>query len=108
MGLPPREDEYEYPHEVVVDLGERKTFTGFELIPRQDGNLNGLISIVYLYLSDDGEWWGGPVITAKLPLTREPQILHLPRPRSARFIKLEAIEGFSDQKYASLAELKIF
>lgn len=102
------EDECEYPHSVVIDLGERKTFTGFELIPRQDGNLNGLISIVYLYLSNDGEWWGGPVITAKFPMTSDPQILRLPRRRSARFIKLEAIEGFSEQKFASLAELRIF
>jgi hypothetical protein len=102
------EDEPEYPHEVVIDLGEKKLFSGFELIPRQDGNLNGLISVVYLYLSNDGKWWGGPVITAKFPLTSDPQVLKLPRPRSARFIKLEALEGFSGQKYSSLAEIRIF
>ncbi|MBN2245413.1 MAG: discoidin domain-containing protein, partial [Candidatus Aminicenantes bacterium] len=102
------ENSPEYPHDVVIDLGERKTFKGFEIIPRQDENLNGLISIVYIYLSNDGEWWGGPVITAKFPFTSEPQILRLPRPRSARFIKLEALEGFSEQTFASLAELKIF
>lgn len=105
---PWEEDEYDYPHEVVIDLGERKSFSAFELIPRQDGNLYGLISVVYLYLSDDGEWWGGPVITAKFPQTADAQILRLPRARSARFIKLEALEGFSDQKFASLAELRIF
>ena len=102
------EDEYDYPHEVVIDLGERMIFSAFELIPRQDGNHNGLISIVHLYLSNDGEWWGGPVITAKFPQTTNSQILRLPRARSARFIKIEAIEGFNDQKYASLAELRIF
>ncbi len=105
---PWEEGEYEYPHEIVIDLGERKTLSGFELIPRQDGNLNGLISVVYLYLSNDGEWWGGPVITAKFLLTSDPQILRLPRPRSARYIKMEALEGFSEQEFASLAELRLF
>lgn len=41
-----------FPHQIVIDLGETKTITGFSYLPRAEANLPGMIKDFRLYLKD--------------------------------------------------------
>ena len=43
-----------YPHEVTIKLDKPMAIKGIKLLPRQDGNSNGLVKDIEVYLSDDG------------------------------------------------------
>ena len=46
------DDMQEYPHEVVIDLGETVDVNRFEYTPRQDGGRNGTIVSFEIYVSE--------------------------------------------------------
>jgi beta-galactosidase len=39
-----------FPHQIVIDLGENKTVTGFEYLPRQEANKPGMIKDFRVYV----------------------------------------------------------
>lgn len=96
-----------YPHEVVIDLGNETEFIGVELIPRQDGIKGGMIKKAIIYVSSDNNKWGKPVAKVELERNKESHSVSFDKNVKAKFVKLEALEGFDGQKFASLAELKI-
>ena len=49
------------PHELVIDLGAPARLSGFRMLPRQDGSINGTLGRYRLHLSADGVDWGVPV-----------------------------------------------
>lgn len=49
-----------FPHELVIDLGQPRTFFGFRMLPRQSGD-NGRIRNYRFYRSTDGVNWGAIV-----------------------------------------------
>ncbi len=49
-----------FPHELIIDLGSPKAFSGLACLPRQDSS-NGRIKDYQVYGSVDGIAWGNPV-----------------------------------------------
>lgn len=96
-----------YPHELIIDFGKILSIEGCLLTPRQDGNTGGFISRAAVYLSVDGRVWGNPVSVSSFEANMEEKPIAFSDPVSARFLKLEALEGFDDQPFASLAELNV-
>jgi len=94
------------PHELVIELASPTTIRGCKLLPRQDGNRNGWIKQFSIDLSNDGQTWNRHA-TADLEPTAEAKQILIDQATEARFIKLTVTKVFTDQPYASLAELEL-
>ncbi|BCM92056.1 evolved beta-galactosidase subunit alpha [Abditibacteriota bacterium] len=94
------------PHWLVVDMGASQNIKAVLLTPREDGS-NGRAREYELYLSDDKEDFGNPVLKGRLPNEESIQRLELPTPRTARYIKLVIKSDYSDGGFGSLAELNV-
>ncbi len=94
-----------YPHNLVIDLGKRYKLDGFTYLSRQDGNINGRIDKFALYVSIDGKNWAKPVITGHFRNTDKLQVVGFHRPVAGRYIKLVALSGINNNRYAAIAEL---
>jgi hypothetical protein len=95
-----------YPHEIVIDMGKVTEVKGFEYLPRQDMT-NGWISKYEFYISSDRHNWEDAVVRGIFTRDRERKTIVFDKPRSGRFIKLVAVKGIDDQRFASIAEIDV-
>ncbi len=96
-----------FPHELVLEFKEPIPMRGLALLPRQDGNRNGWIKRLAVYLSDDGASWGEPVVTATSAASAGKMEVPLLKPQSARFVRLVVLGSHGRETHASLAEIEI-
>ena len=92
-----------HPHEIVIDLGSTSNVSGFEYIPRRDGNTNGTVSDFQLLFSEDGTNWGIPVVAGKIRYWSEVHFAET----SARYMKFVSRSEIHEYGIASAAELKL-
>lgn len=95
------------PHEIVVDMGETDTITGFRHLPRQDGGVNGRVRAFELYFSVDGTTWGPPALTGEIKDTADWTTLKLPQPVRARYFKFRALSEWNGGPWTSVGELDV-
>ena len=95
------------PQSLTVDMAAPVNVKAVLLSPRSDGNNNGLIRDYELYLSNDPNNFGAPVLKGRLPDESSMQTLTLPTPQSARYLKLVVISDHSRGNFGSLAELSV-
>jgi alpha-L-fucosidase len=100
-----------YPHELVINLGEPLTISGFTYTPRQDYNQGGTIYQYSFYVSDDGTTWQ-PVLEnssfANIKNNPIKQEVPFQKARQARFIKLVAHSPVNEtDTWASAAEVGV-
>lgn len=95
-----------HPHEIVIDLGSSCSMSGATLLPRQDGNQNGMIKDYEFYVSEDGKSWGSPVAKGTLKGSIDLSKLEFTKPVTGRYIKLVALSSFVGT-YTSLAEIDV-
>ena len=94
------------PHSLVIDLGQAQTIQGLRYLPRQDMT-NGRICEYEIHVSSDGQQWGDAVLSGVFPSGAAPQIIQLPERRSARFIRLTALQEVNGKPFASAAEIDV-
>ncbi|MFW6163043.1 MAG: sulfatase-like hydrolase/transferase [Planctomycetota bacterium] len=94
-----------FPHELVLDLGARRTVRGLRYLPRQDRAQNGRLRKVEVYVSDDAETWGQPVAAGTFENSLDEQQLTF-QPVQARYLRLLARSGYSGP-FAAVAELNL-
>lgn len=99
-------DKPDLPHSLVVDMGALLDIKAVLLTPRSDGS-NGRIADFDLFLSQDPNNFGAPVLSGTLPDQGTVQTLSLPAPRIARFLKIVVKGERSNQGLASLGELSV-
>ena len=100
----PRRDRL--PHEIQIDLGERASLSGFQYVPRQDGSVNGVITRLKFYVSDDPDNWGEPVAAGTLAgNTRIKQVDFAPV--KGRYIRLQATAEINNRPFTTIAELRL-
>ncbi len=58
-----------YPHELVIDLGAKIQAVGFRLLPRQSGAQNGKPNHIQVFLSNQSDSWGAPIVADAVPNT---------------------------------------
>lgn len=92
-----------YPHEIIIDLGNRYQFSSFSILNRQDGE-NGRIKEYELYLSDTLNVWGDPLSTGQWTNTSAPQIISFSDKPIGRFMRLLALSEVNGNPWASAAE----
>ena len=95
-----------HPHEIQIDLGETVTLIGFTQLPRQ-GQSNGRIRHYKFYAGTNADNWGDSVTQGTFANTNELQTVRFDAPIKARFIKLVALDEWSNQYYTTIAELDV-
>jgi alpha-L-fucosidase len=81
------------PQEVVIDLGETLTLTGFTLTPRSDGLLKGTPDRYEVYVSEDGKTWGAPAAAGEFGNIRANpvrQTVLFAKPAAGRYLRFVA------------------
>ena len=96
-----------HPHFLVIDFKKPLDIAAVTYAARRDIS-NGRIKDYEIYLSNDPQNWGKPVLTGQLEGgARRPQVLTLPAPVNARYLKFVALSEVDGQDFASIAELNI-
>ena len=93
------------PHFLIVDMAAPQVIKAITLTPRPDGN-NGRIRDYELYLSDTAEF-GAPVLSGSVPDAGTLQIITLPAPQTARYLKIVWKSDYSGQGFGSLSEISV-
>jgi beta-galactosidase len=94
------------PHSLTVDMGAPTNIKAVLLTPRPDGS-NGRIADFDLYLSNDPNNFGAPVLSGQVPDQSTVQTLSLPAPKTARFLKIVVKSERSGQGLGSLGEISV-
>jgi hypothetical protein len=96
-----------YPHFLEVDLGKELEIKGYSVQPRIDGLTGGWVAKASLSISTDGTHWEAPVSTDSFPKDRAEKQVIFQTPLRARYVRLNALEGFEGQSFASVAEFRV-
>lgn len=95
------------PHEIEIDLGASMSLAGFSYLPRQDGGVNGRIKDFELFLSNDKDAWGSPVLKGEMKNTAAEQRMLFEKPIPGRFLKLRALSEVNGNPWTTCAELGV-
>jgi alpha-L-fucosidase len=105
-----RQANPDYPHEIVIDLGESLELAGLAYLPRQDGADGGLVARYEFYLSAELGKWGEPVAVGEFAnILNNPiqQRVMFDRPRTGRFIRFVALSSPNGKPWAGAAEIDV-
>jgi len=94
------------PHDLVIDLGRKRTVRGFRYLARQDTGWNGAIKDCELAVADTPDGFGEPAARATLKKTKEPQEVTCP-PVAGRYVRLRALSEVNGGPWASASEVGI-
>jgi hypothetical protein len=96
-----------YPHFLDIDLGKQLEIKGYSVQPRIDGLTGGWVAKASISISTDGTHWEAPVSTDSFPKDRAEKQVIFRTPVRARYVRLNALEGFEGQSFASVAEFRV-
>jgi len=105
-----------YPHEIVIELNESTTITGFKYVPLQDGSEKGWVADYEWYASMDGSDWGSPVAKGTFKRHAGEQRVELEwvsdgfnttKSKTAAYVRFVALSGWGGDEAASAAEIDI-
>ncbi|MGE4568554.1 MAG: glycoside hydrolase family 2 TIM barrel-domain containing protein, partial [Bacteroidales bacterium] len=94
------------PHEIVVDMKKPLKIEAFLYTGRSDGD-NGMIRDFDLYLSNDPNVWGEPVVSSRFANTGAMQVIPVPGKPEARYFKLVAKSEVRNRAWACAMELGV-
>ena len=93
----------QYPHQITVDLGQAQPLTALRYLRRAVGT-NGDIADYVVSVSDDNATWT-QVATGTFSATKGEEELRF-APRTARYVRLEALSAVNGLQFAAAAELR--
>lgn len=94
-----------YPHELVIDLGAKVQAVGFRLLPRQTGAQNGKPNHIQVFLSNQNDSWGDPVVADAVPNVSTIYQKTF-SPHEGRFLRLVVTDGQkSGEPFLVLSEI---
>ncbi|MGM0461560.1 MAG: InlB B-repeat-containing protein [Fibrobacterota bacterium] len=97
----------EHPHEIVLAVDTAAAVGGLRYTPRQESE-NGRINAYEVYVSADGEEWGGPAAAGFFQNSEDVQDgAFIPARTDISFIRLVALSEVNDEVWASVAELDV-
>lgn len=97
-----------HPHELLVDLGDRTTFSGLRCVPRGDRSRNGMIQDFELRVGDSPDAVEKVAARGRLSYTSsgQPEIFWF-APCAGRYVLLRTLSEVNGAPYASLGELQL-
>lgn len=103
-------DYKKHPHEIVIDFGEDLSLKGFTLLPRQDGNNSGNITLYDLYLSRDNSVWEKVISDSRFGnIVNNPILQTVPfnKTINARYFKLVSKGDANNNGWVNCAEIGV-
>jgi len=94
------------PHDLVIDLGRKRTVRGFRYLARQDPGWNGTIKDCEFAVAETPDGFDKPAVRATLKKTKEPQEVTCP-PVEGRYVRLRALSEVNGGPWASASEMGI-
>lgn len=95
------------PHWFDLDLGETKTISEFNYLPRQDGSRTGNIKDYEIYVSDSPDNWPAPVAKGTFENNLRQKNVVLSKPVKGRYVRLKALKAHDGREYATCAEFEV-
>lgn len=92
-----------HPHELRIDLGATYDLVGLTYLQRQTFSLNGAVDDFRVYVSDDPQSWGTPVVTGSLPADYMES--RVPFEATGRYVRFVADSEVAGNPWTSIAEL---
>lgn len=96
----------DYPHEIIVDMGDEYFANSFTYLPRQSGT-NGRVKDYELYVSSDNSDWGEPIATGSFDNSFAPSTIEFEEAIQGRYFKLLCLSEVNGNIWASAAELSV-
>jgi hypothetical protein len=96
-----------HPHDLDITLPVKRALRTVKILPRQDGNPNGLIRQYEVYVSAEPDTWGEPIAAGAFEENDTLKIVELKPPVHGRFIRVRALSGFDGKPFAAIADLSI-
>lgn len=97
---------FKHPHDLVIDLGKPRNITGFYYLARQDNGWNGSLKDVEVYISDNPDEFGKPIVTATLEKVKSQQRIECPSTKG-RYVRLKILSEVNAKPWASIAEFAV-
>ena len=96
----------DYPHELIIDMGDVYNIAGIRYLPRQDGGPNGTIIEYDFFTSLNGTDWDTAIYNGVWARnTSEKETLF--NPVEGRYIRFVGLEEINYNPWASCAELNV-
>jgi alpha-L-fucosidase len=97
------------PVDIVIDLGEHLSLSGFKYLPDQGRWNPGIIFNYEFFVSEDGNSWGNPVSMGEFSNIKNSPIWQEKKfePITGRFIKFRALSSAEENGRIGLAEFGI-
>ncbi|RPI03071.1 MAG: DUF3472 domain-containing protein, partial [Calditrichaeota bacterium] len=95
-----------YPHEIVFQLDRDYLIENFSYMPRKNSS-NGRMKEYQVFVSNDSNNWGNPIIQGRWPDQTAEQIKDFPVPVSGRYVRLKALSEVNGNAWASAAEISL-
>ncbi len=107
-----KDSTYDYPHEIIIDLGALHPINGFSFQTRNDTR-NGRIKDFEFYTSTDNLNWNFPQAVGALSYPNpendvQQTAYYYFGTVSARYVRLIGLNSISGDKFVMLAELNIY
>ncbi len=94
----------DYPHEIRIDLGDRYKISEFLLTSHTQPN--GRIKDAEIYISDDVNNWGQPVlVTFQNQASQDPVVFS--QPISGRYLRVVGLNSTDGDKFATINEINL-
>ncbi|MFT5466462.1 MAG: arylsulfatase A-like enzyme [Verrucomicrobiales bacterium] len=96
------------PHELVIDLGEKRDVSGFVYLGRQDSGWNGAFAKTEFFVSDSAdEFPKKPATKATFKKVKEQQVVDLKEAVSGRYVLIRALSEVGGNAYGSAADVGV-
>ena len=99
-------DEPKHPHEIVIDFGAPLRIKAVVYTGRAEMD-NGRVKDYEIFGSDDNKSWQPMAKPGRLANSADEQVIQLPTPVTARYMKFVAKSEIHGKPFASIAELDI-
>lgn len=96
----------QYPHEMIVDMGEVYFAHSFTYLPRQSGT-NGRVKDYELYVSNDLSEWGEAISIGQFTNSFAPSTIEFAQPVEGRYFRLLCLSEVNGNIWASAAEISL-
>ncbi len=97
-----------HPHYLTIDLGASQSIAGIRVMPRQDGEQNGRLNRIEVYVSDDAAGLADQLVYAgRFEDHARQQEARFDSPVTGRYLKLVALDSHNDRPFTSIGELDV-
>lgn len=105
-----------FPHSIFIELHQTMGIDGLQILPRQDGVKSGFVKEFAIYVGNDPENMGKPVLTGTMEYSLSQQQFLFPwmddgfnktKTKVGRYIKFVALSGYGNCQELALAGIDI-